>query len=210
MLTINSRTVRCRLVASCVIGLLFAAQAAASTTTPARQDATAPAVHAYLAHMYWPVSLSSLRAKTLAKNIPEWMAAGDPPYLREIAQSCRRFREMEGQRPLLSVTAPAPLQREHRLLVSAYSQMRQECTNVRAIALATYAAGERAARTGTADDERKAAEVGATARKSLGAFARTTVRGFEGRLSAWRLAAIITAKKAGSPVPGWLRGLSTS
>jgi hypothetical protein len=192
-------------VSACLLGCLVATGTAVAGST--ERQSSEPAMRAYLAQMYWPVRLSSLRAHTLAQNIPNWIKAGDTPYLGEIAQSCRRFREIEAERPLLQVASPARLRAQHAALVNAYIHMRQDCRGARATALAARRAIYRAASTGSVVDRAAANKAVKEARQSLAAFDRTTVSSLDARLSAWRSAVLRVERAAGAVAPAWVQRL---
>lgn len=190
-----------------LIVMTATASGASSRVALERSPSGNPSLQTYLSMMSWPMRQSVLHAQTLSDRTIDWIHGGDPPVLREIAQACRKLREVEARRGVLRVAAPEALNAKHRTMARAYSNARTGCKSIRSTALAVDAALERAALSGNAADQSAAAKAAARSRALFLEFRRTTVRRFLESVDSWRAATLRYAAAIGVPVPLWLKSL---
>jgi hypothetical protein len=161
----------------------------------------------YLSGMSWPVRASTLRSNSVGVAISGWLDPSDPPYLGQIAASCKKLRAVEARGHLLQVTPPQHLEGNHGDLSRAYSQVRAGCQAARLTALGVRAAIDRSFRTRSAVDKAASQRAEATARQSLARFASTTLRSFTQAVARWRLAVLRYAADLGVRPPEWVKDL---
>jgi len=167
-----------------------------------------PSLQGYLARMSWPVTQSVLHATALRASISGWIHPGDPPFLGQIAQACRKFREVETHRSLVQVDPPQKLRARHEALARAYAHMRRRCNDARVTVLAVAAASAKAAKSGSTADRAAFDKAAAFSRTSLREFRDGTLRRFSKTVNRWRTAVLHYSAALGVPAPSWLTKLA--
>src|SRR5262249_40497732 len=152
----------------------------------ARRDEVS--LQTYLSSMSWPVRASAWRAHYAAEAIDRFVSPGDPPFLGQVAASCRKLGEVEARGHLPRVSPPAAPAASHRSLVRAYANAVAACKDARLKALAFRDALERYWGTTKPKDKAKLHRAEAAAHAALPRYARTALRPFVVSVVTWRLA----------------------
>jgi hypothetical protein len=175
-----------------------AALVASLLSTPAApaSDGQSASLDTYLASISWPVRLSVQRVNRVRTLIDGWIAQGDPPYLGEIAQECRKVRSLRAG-TFAAIVPPAELRTFHGRLASAFVRAHARCKTVRRLALA--------ARDEVRGPNDPPSATLIRARHELRRFVDTTLEGFDLEVHAWRMAVLHYASTHALSAPEWVK-----